>query len=224
MTKNRNIVCVLKSGGDFSFADVRLLANAIYRYNKDVKLYCITDAVNEKEMVVFHKGAEIILLPMRHKWQGWWSLMNIYSPDYKHLRPFMLVGLDTLFQGNISSVFPDATNWDKFIPIEDFYQKGELASGVLWTGNESKIKIIWDAFISKSDEIISKGERSDYFLRSVVKEDLFFQNITNEIISFKPQGLQIPSKPNKAIVCFHGHPRIPQARQKWVKEYINENN
>ena len=220
--ETKNIILVLRSGGDFNLCDVNLLVAHIHKYwnteTKKPNIYCITDIIAKKTEL---KG--FTLLPMEHKWVGWWSLFNIYSPILKHLRPFMLLGLDTVILGDISNVFPKKENWNKFIPIEDFYQKSRLASGVLWVGNEEKVSVIWDKFIESSDFLINQNRRGDYFLRNVIIPDLFFQTITNQIITFKPKGKWLKEQPKQSIVCFHGYPRILEAAKTidWIKKYVN---
>jgi hypothetical protein len=68
-------------------------------------------------------------------------------------------------------------------------------------------------------------KRMDFYIRSVVTADLFWQQLTHSIIDFKPTRnvyvIEVPKGTN--LVCFHGKPRIFQAENiEWIKEYINK--
>ncbi len=106
----------------------------------------------------------------------------------------------------------------KFITLEDFWQRDQLATGLVWFPAKSeKVNNVWKSFKGVT------GKRMDVFLRRVCKPDLFWQQLTKTIIDFKPKGgillLKIPEGAN--LVCFHGKPRIHDAEIPWVKDYIN---
>jgi len=66
--------------------------------------------------------------------------------------------------------------------------------------------------------------RMDYFLRNYTKQDLFWQQITNTIIDFKPRRNDLLKNVNKDanLILFHGKPRIFEAAEtiNWVNDYV----
>jgi hypothetical protein len=63
----------------------------------------------------------------------------------------------------------------------------------------------------------------DYFLRSVVKADLYWQRLTDRIYNYKiKETVYLDKIPKNAdLICFHGIPRILNAESVWVKNYVN---
>jgi hypothetical protein len=150
--------------------------------------------------------------------------MMLYSPEMEQYRPFLYIDLDTIVVKSLENIFELVKEPDLFIPLEDFYQKGQLATGLAWIpANSGKIKGIWKAWLKEG---IGLG-RMDKFLRGAVKPDLFWQQLTSTIYDFKPKATGILSQlPDDAnVVCFHGHPRIFQCAEasmtlQWVKNYV----
>ncbi len=216
--KERTIVMVLKSGGDFNFQDVFLLVHHIKKHASDVNVICISDKFDKVWQL-----DQVTIIPMKDKYTGWWSKLNLFSPELKSYRPFLFMDLDTAVVRNFDSLFPAEEHIDKFIAVEDFYQKSKLQSCLLWVpANNNKIDRIYNA---RNDKRVGTKQRMDYFLRDIAPQDLFFQQITNEISSFKPyQAEKLKELPaDVSVVCFHGKPRIHEAIQyKWVSNYIKQ--
>jgi len=168
----------------------------------------------------------IHIIPLINDWPKWWSRMTLYSPEMEKYRPFLYIDLDTAVIQSLENIFELVKDSSMFIPLEDFYQKGQLATGLAWIpANSDKIKGIWKAWLKQG----VGPKRMDYFLRSVVKPDMFWQQLTHTIYDFKPKGTrvlsQIPEDAN--IICFHGKPRIFQAAEafislQWVKNYVGQ--
>jgi hypothetical protein len=116
----------------------------------------------------------------------------------------------------LENIFELVKNPDMFIPLEDFYQRGQLATGLAWIpANSEKIRNVWNSYNGES------GWRMDSFLRRVIKPDAFWQQLTDTIIDFKPKNgsllQQVPENAN--LVCFHGKPRIFDCDIDWVRQY-----
>jgi GT2 family glycosyltransferase len=207
------VVLVYKTGGDFSFKDVDLLATRLHsNYSGCLRIICMTDFIEPC------KFSYIEFIPLTNDYSGWWSKLELFKPEMEQYRPFLYVDLDTAIVGNIDSIFPSKEKERSFITLEDFYRKGVLASGMMWIpANNDKVKIIWNKRSTKL-----RGDQD--YIGSVVKADYFWQNITNKITSFKPKGLgwltELPKQ--ISIVCFHGKPRPREAAKsvKWVNDYI----
>jgi len=160
----------------------------------------------------------ITLLPLRSNLPGTWMRIALYGPEMEQYKPFLYIDLDTAIISSIENIFDLVKDESKFITLEDFWQKGQLATGLVWfPSNCKKTQNIWQGFKSVT------SKRMDVFIRRGCKPDLFWQQITNTIFDFKPKPGQLLSVlPKEAnLVCFHGKPRIFEASNiKWVKDYI----
>jgi hypothetical protein len=207
----RTVVLTLKRGGDFSFRDVELIARKINEKWKDghPHIICLWDGC-------YCDLGNIELIPLNNNYQGTWARMMIYSPEMEKYRPFLYVDLDTAIIQSLENIFELVKNPDMFIPLEDFYQRGQLATGLAWIpANSEKVKNVWNSYNGES------GWRMDSFLRRVIKPDAFWQQLTDTIIDFKPKNgsllQQVPENAN--LVCFHGKPRIFDCDIDWVRQY-----
>ena len=204
---------VLRRSNEFTFKDVVLIVRHIldkWQSKEKPRIICLWDGG-------YYDLGNIELIPLNNDYQGTWSRMMLYSPEMEKYRPFLYIDLDTAVIESLENIFELVKDESKFITLEDFYQKGELATGLAWIPADSeKVNHIWKSYKGE------QGWRMDYFLRKVVKPDLFWQDLTDSIVDFKPRGaillLKIPQGTN--LVCFHGKPRIHEANIPWVKDYV----
>lgn len=213
----RTIVLVLRSGGDFSFKDVELITrhiNGKWESSDRPRIICLWDKADQ----ICDTG-EMIIMPLTNKEPGTWSRIQIYSPEMEQYRPFLYVDLDTMIIESLEKIFDLVKDQSKFIVLEDFWQKGKLATGLVWVPkNSSKVSTIWNHYKKAS------GKRMDAYIRKVTKEDLFWQQLTDSIYDFKlRKNSFLSSIPSGAdLICFHGKPRIFSAQYKeWVKDYVH---
>jgi hypothetical protein len=211
----RTIVMVLRGGGDFTFRDVTLITSHInnkWKSKEKPHIICLWDDAKH----VYELG-NITLIPLSNSYQGTWARIALYSPEMEKYRPYLYVDLDTAIIESLENIFNLIVDESKFITLEDFYQKGKLATGLVWfPANSEKIKAIWKAWKRPV------GNRMDRFLWEVVKPDQFWQDLTDTIVDFKPfRGELLPKiKKGTNLVCFHGKPRIWEATNiNWVNEY-----
>jgi hypothetical protein len=220
MEKRPTIVLVLSSGGDFSFQDVELITRHINgKWKSKIRphIVCFWD----KATTEYNLGnVELIPYPVL---SGIWSKLTIFSPKLEKYRPFLYVDLDTVIHSSLENIFEIVKDQTKFITLEDFYEKGKLATGLVWVpANSIKVKTVWDNWTKQN----MHRKRMDFYIRSVVTADLYWQNLTNTIKDFKPgfrkYMMEVPD--NTDLICFHGKPRIFEAEFiEWVKVYINTN-
>jgi len=212
----KTIILVLRSGGKFEFRDLELLTTHINNKFPDIKVICLFDLIHKECQL---NGVKLI--PMQYKWGGWWSKLNLFNPELEKYRPFLYMDLDTAVVGDIETVFPSIELSEKFIVLEDFYQKGKLASGLLWIpANSEKVKTIWNYSLKKKN--VSIRQRMDKFIREVASQDLFFQEYTDVIYTYKPrfEGHLKTLPKNASIICFHGKPRMNEIKDvDWINKY-----
>jgi len=213
----KTIVLVLKSGGDFQFRDVELIVRHItgkWKSEEKPRIICLWD----KASTAYDLG-NILLLPLTNNLPGTWSRIQLYSPEMEQYRPFLYVDLDTAIISSLENIFDLVKDETKFITLEDFWQQGQLATGLVWfPKSSSKVFQIWDSFKG------AEGRRMDVYIRKVTPPDLFWQDLTSTIYDFKSRKREllnhIPADAN--LICFHGKPRIYEAATTigWVRAYV----
>jgi len=215
MEKRSTIVLVLSEGNGFGFRDVELIAKHINSKWQDPilpRIICFCKNVSFSHSI---NNLELIPFPVL---PGVFSKLTIFSPAIEEYRPFLYVDLDTAVYDTIEKVINAVPDESKFITLEDFYDKGRLATGLVWCpANSDKVKKIWDMW----DENHMKRFRMDFYIRSVVQADYFWQRLTNSLVDFKPRrGVYVTQVPEgTSLVCFHGKPKIFESEVEWVKEY-----
>ncbi len=220
MKKNLNIMLVLKHSEDYGFYDVLRLSLLLRKHAKEeINIFCLTDIFDKKVKLM-----NIRFIPFPNpEWRGWFSKMNMFNPIFNDLKPFLYVDLDTLILASYKEIIPKKENM--FITLEDFYRKGQLATGLMWIPRKNKkIDMIWEKWID-SNAIYFRGDQE--FIRTVVFPNDFFQNYCDIIGSFKPEPNRKPilKRPEgKAIICLHGKPRIRKVVEnyEWVRVVLKE--
>jgi hypothetical protein len=217
----KTVALVLYESQDFTFRDVQLIC--IHLRNK------WTLVKDELQIILFWNKASqpydlgwVKIIPLKKDWPRWWSRMILYSPEVEQYRPFLYLDLDTAVINSIENVFNLVTDESKYITLEDFGQPKQLATPVVWFPKQSaKLDSVWNAWTKVQN---TPPSRMDYFLRRVTRQDLFWQQITNTIIDFKPRSREFLQKVTKDtnLVLFHGQPRIFDAAKSisWVNDYI----
>jgi hypothetical protein len=213
--KKRTILLVLRSGGDFTFEDVQLIArhiNGKWQSTVPPRIICLWDKASSHYDV---DGFEV--MPLRSTLPGTWARMELYSPEMEQYRPYLYIDLDTAVIESLENIIDLVRDESEFITLEDLWQKKALATGLVWFPAKSeKIGKVWKFFKGAA------GSRMDRYLRGVIQADRYWQDLTNTIYDFKPKSRQllnsIPYGAN--IICFHGKPRISQVLDlNWVSNY-----
>ena len=215
------VVLVLRSGGGFSFRDVVLIVqhiNGKWKSEAHPRIICLWDNASQE-----YDLGNLKIIPLTNNYPGTWARMQLYNPEMEQYRPFLYIDLDTVVVDSLENIFELVKNPSQFITLEDFWQRGQLATGLVWVpANSDKIRTIWKAWVKQGFRPSQK--RMDRFLRKVVKQDVFWQDLTKSIHDAKPRRVGvIPNIPEGAnILCFHGKPRIHNAIHiPWVNEYVN---
>lgn len=195
------IVTVLRSGGEYRTEHVMRLKRMCEQYAPGVDFLCLTDM-----------DVDCDTQPLTHNWPGWWSKLNLCSPDIEGDLLFM--DLDTTIIGDISHMM----DHDGPLMLRDFYFPDRLASGVMFLPEIDR-PAVWHDFASAPDKWMrAAGKRGDGW----VYEELLpyaetFQILhPGHIVSYKAhirvsQGDRehgdgtVPD--GARIVCYHGKPR-----------------
>ena len=217
MEQTRTIVLVLRSGGDFSFKDVELIArhiNGKWQSADRPRIVCLWDQASME-----YDLGNIHIIPLTTELPGTWSRIQLYSPEMEKYRPFLYIDLDTAVIRSLENIFTLVVNQKQFITLEDFWDTGQLATGLVWVPADSKkVDAIW-----KHRHTMGSGKRMDRLLRKIVKADGYWQHLTKTIHDFKPKNKVLLDRlpENANLVCFHGKPRIFEATSiNWIETYV----
>lgn len=215
--QNTNIVviCVLKSGGDYTLNYVEKLKNMVDR-NTTVpyEFVCLTDVNIDKNIC-----RSIKLTQDR---AGWWSKIELFRSDLiNKAKQIIYFDLDTIILKNIDDILNFQYNFSTLYPWNERNRRNGLcASGIMaWKGGNS-FSFIFDQFEGKKIENYPRGDQ-EYIseaLKDNKKKPEFLQNLFSGIYSYKKNCReQLPK--DARIVCFHGKPRLHEIENKWVKDY-----
>lgn len=186
-----SIVCVLKTGGDFKIEHVQALASEL------PGLICLSDTLIP----------DVVTIPLRHNWPGWWSKMELFRPDIKG--DLFYLDLDTLVFGDIQPII-DAANGLTTM-LSDFYWPEKPASGLMYIAEEDKQRV-WAEWMKNPalhmNQRPGRGVIGDQgFLGKVLKPRRWQAIAPGSIVSYKAHCKGGKRPKGAQIVCFHGKPR-----------------
>jgi hypothetical protein len=197
-----NVVCVLKSGGDFDKDYVFALKEGVSKnLTLPHRFTCFTDTPI--------RGVHNRLLT--ENLDGWFSKFEVFF----QLGPSIYFDLDTVVVGSLEDLASLVVeSYDKFFMLEAFTVRRPWASGIMaWSGEWNWLVTYckrYAGLYSTDQECINKA-LSDHGKTpgTIVRKD-------HGIYSYKhhcKEGLLEDAK----VVCFHGKPRPKDVRESWVK-------
>lgn len=218
-----NIICVLKTGGDFTSDYVVKLRNACGRHIKEeFRFICLTDDVSAKNL------PGVISVCLKHNYSGWWSKFEIFRLRGKSL----YFDLDTIIIDDISNFIAVVDNLKEnefagitaFNPVRGGNEQTQFGSGVMgWNGDFEFIlknfEYNKDVKIRRMVPFFGDQERIYAILTENQIKMKFWQKETTGLYSYKRNCKNGVPKDAK-IICFHGKPRphqidIPLTKEHW---------
>lgn len=202
------IVCVLRSGGDFSPDWVHALRRGCMTWLNAHRFVCLSDL-----------PLGVWAIPLKHSWPGWWAKVEIFRPGLFD-GPVMYLDLDTLPVGDLSDL---ASYTGPMACLNDFYQgRKMIGSGVLLFTPGEHTEAIYEAFKAESERLQSMRGRSDYFYRKFMGEaDRVQELFPDQVVTLKPiDGSPDPRKhgppEGSRLVAAHGRPRFTDPAAGWA--------
>ena len=211
MEEKIKIICVLRSGGDYTPEYVQNMKNSLDRvigYRDDWKFICLTDMDPPIR-------SDIFIWPILQNLEGWWSKLEIF----RCTGPCLYLDLDSVLISDFSHLFSIIRNLKKyeFLALKPFRSSEVWASGIMaWNGDwhqlfddfrPSNMVVKWD-----QRYIFPKLEKLGATVRAI-------QGYLMGVYSYKHHCReQLPE--DASIICFHGRPRPHQvAWINWVRKY-----
>lgn len=209
------IVCVLKSGGDFTIDYVKRLRNMIERNTTlPYEFICLSDLDIDPTIC---KSIKLIL---DHNHNGWWSKIELFRPNLINTKRIMYFDLDNVILSNIDDIL--AYQYD-FIALKPWNKQNRNAgmgcSSIMGWKNDSSYSFIYDQFELENIGEYPKGDQQ-YISKMLISHNkpfVFYQDITNGIYSYKKNCRNGLPK-NARIVGFHGRPRPSGVKEDWLME------
>lgn len=208
------VLCVLKSGGDYTEDYVARLASMVSRnITVPYQLVCLTDMQVNREL------CNVVPLPNGNN--GWWAKVEMFKPNLILSKRILYFDLDVVILKNIDDLAKLDVDFAALQPWNPAnLSNGLLASGVMMWRN-GKFPYIYDDFMKDTALRFPRGDQQ--YISSKLKEHgesyTPLQNVVEGIYSYKRQCLHgLPH--NARIVCFHGRPRPHEVLDvKWIKNY-----
>jgi hypothetical protein len=199
------VLCVCKSGGEYSAEWVRKLKDGVAR-NLTVphEFKCLSDIEVPDR------------IPLRHKWPGWWSKIELFR---EITGPTLYLDLDTVITGPLAHL---VSLPDDFAMLRNFHVPEFVGSGVMWFGKPQRH--VYERFCEKPFKWIEYHDRKrngPYLGDQAFIWESMGKNVKHlpmeTIKSYKfhcKNGLP----ENTSVVCFHGQPKLPDVKADWITE------
>lgn len=212
------VVCVLRSGGEYTPYHVKALAATVSKsLTRPYRFMCLTDIPDKMPA-----GVMPVRLP--DSWSGWWSKICLFKKGLIE-GPAFFLDLDTVPVGNID----DLVLGHRFTVLQNFWTTtGLIGSGLMaW---DCDLSVIYEAFKKNPQQFIDTyktrdrwGDQGFIYHHAPIKFDMWQHRYPDRIVSWKlgcPGGV-VPR--SASIVCFHGVPR-PWHTPLWsvAEEAMNE--
>ena len=214
--KSVSVLCVLKSGGDYSFQDVLSLKRMLEKnVTVPYKFVCLTD---------MGKSKDFDTIPLKHDYSGWWSKIELFRYGLVTTDRIIYFDLDTVIISNIDDLFFQDVPFIGLLPFNPrrMLLEGYVASGILGWENDSTFNFIYNAFNYSSHLPYFKGDQDyiSFILGEQNIEPNYWQNLVKGIYSYKRHLRGKENLEGVRIACFHGKPRPKLVADVWVKNAI----
>lgn len=196
------VACVLRSGGDYTRADVATLRDMVRDWLPGAPFVCLSDCPVPCERI-----------PLKFTWPGWWAKLELFRPDLGLGERILGFDLDTVVIGSLAEIAAAPT----FTLLSDFYHLGLPASGVMMLDRGARARV-WaefmtdpDAHMTRCEPFDAAGVRGDgKFIGEVfgLRAARWQEVVPGQIVSWKVHCKATGRAPDGArVVCFHGRPR-----------------
>lgn len=189
-----NVVCVLRSGGDYKIEHVHRLQQMVHQNCKVAhKFICLSD----------QSIPGVTTVPMQRDWPGWWSKLELFE----HFDQAFYLDLDTTLVGDISAL---VSYRHVFTMLRDLGKPTIPASGLMaWTGNYSGIAKTFAknpaAYMNHCNVPNRWGDQG--FIAQHINPEFFQDIFADAVASYKYEVKAFGLNPKTKVVCFHGKPR-----------------
>jgi len=210
-----NVVCVLKTGGDFDRRWVHALDQSVWdKVTEPHRFWCLTDDA----YLLSQQLVGIRAIPLTKGWPGWWSKIEMFRPDlFSEGEPVLFFDLDTVILRDITHL-AGAIDTD-LVLLRDFYRlKTAWGTGVMgWTAG--RFTSIYEGFKADVRGYTRRFRSDQHFIQWLLtgcNEIRFWQDeFPGHLASYKIHCMErVPADTH--VVCFHGKPRPTEVNAAWM--------
>lgn len=207
------VVCVLRSGGEYTTEHVRALYERVLKWwpkELPFRFVCLTD-------MDFSQMRAIEIRKLEQRWPTWWAKMEMFAAAHDDLGDILYIDLDTIVMGYLT----DIVRVNQLTVLEDFYHPKKVSAGLMYLPKYER-PAVYAAWLSECDDAMRRlpGD-SDYINQIWNGRAIRWQNVfPGQVVSYKVhvrqnKGQTVP--PHARIVCYHGRPR-PWETKLWTIE------
>jgi hypothetical protein len=196
---------VCKSGGEYSAEWVRKLKDGVSRnLSVPYEFKCLSDIDVPGKV------------PLRHKWPGWWSKIELFR---EVTGPSLYLDLDTVVTGSLDYL---AGLESDFAMLSNFHVPEFVGSGVMWFGKSQRH--VYERFCEKPFKWIEYHERKRdgpylgdqaFIWESMGRK---VKHLPMERIKSYKFHCKDGLPPETSLVCFHGLPKLPTVKADWIEK------
>lgn len=208
-----NIVCVLKTGGDYTPDYVRRLRDGVARnITIPYRFLCLSDIEVPCERI-----------PLRHGWKGWWSKIEVFREDVP--TPALFMDLDTVIVDNLDAAATLPFDFSMMDVAEHKHHRCGN-SGVMWLGKPQTH--VYEKFLENPDgwiKFLAENAKDRYMgdqgFISECFEDIprINDHLPKFVQSYKYHRCRGQWPKGCSIVAFGGHPRPHEVHKGWVTQH-----
>lgn len=151
-------------------------------------------------------------ISLKYNLKGWWSKMELFSPEMEKYRPLIYLDLDSVvlkpFQVRIPEKLTICREWISNDPLDERCQ----SSFMILPKDTSEI---WDRFIKEQDTIMHHNGGDQWYLQRFPHD--WVQDLYPGLVGSYKFGNK--EYPKDKIVTFHGQPKMKDAG--WAKAIWN---
>lgn len=193
-----------KENGAFPSSCAHSLAAQVHRQGRSLTV--ISDSLKHT-----HRRLE-----EPHLLRDWWCKLEIFAPWNAHLRPALVLDLDTFVVGSLEPF--EGLDTSRLWLINDFFRPKRGNSGIfLAPDNTALAKRIWDGRHKARASYRGDGDYLETFEHSRLQSSI------GGIYSYKADQLAFHMKPDARVICFHGKPKPWTLTDGWAAEWYREN-
>jgi hypothetical protein len=196
---------VCRSGGEYDETWVRKLRDGVARnLTVPYEFKCLSD--------IDVPGR----IPLRHKWPGWWSKIELFR---EVTGPSLYLDLDTVVTGSLDYL---AGLESDFAMLSNFHVPEFVGSGVMWFGKSQRH--VYERFCEKPFKWIEYHERKRdgpylgdqaFIWESMGRK---VKHLPMERIKSYKFHCKDGLPPETSLVCFHGLPKLPTVKADWIEK------
>ena len=191
------VVCVLRSGGEYTAAHVLRLAKQVRVYAPaETRFICLTDM----------DVAGVETQPLHWGWPGWWSKMELFSPALRG--DLLYLDLDSTVVGDLRPLL----TFGRVALMQDVYRPHGLQSSVMYLPAQARAEI-WGPWVLNPVHWMRKHRRGGdqaFLERFWINRARRWQaDLPGHVLSYKAdlRGGMAPLPSAARVVAYHGQPR-----------------